>query len=229
LALVVHARADLSPELEQPLFDEHRHLAGEWKGLLTLREHPNVPLISILGRGELGARVLITRGSFPALPQHGALPFNLGRPRLLPLLETLDAAHHHAAIVIDDVEQAREQELERVITLVCRLPIDKPRDGFDRVLKRHATAREDWDELSDVHAVAPSREIVDGWAVPHLDRSQPRHLALDTRPIRVGRIRGLRRQSAKRGDANGDQNNDRDRMSDVVLLCQNFATTTPQG
>ena len=183
-------------QLEQPLFDQHRHLAGERKRLLPLGKDPDIPVVSFLGRGQLGARLLVARRLLLQLPDRSPLPLDFRRARLLPLLEAFDAAHHDGAVAVDGAEQAGEQQLERVVALVLRLGGGELRDGCGRLLERHAAAGEDRDELCHLFVVAPLREIVDRRAVPHLRRGQRRDLALHARPVRTGCARAANARGA---------------------------------
>src|SRR5262249_10903699 len=100
--------ADRAAELEQPLLDQHRHLAGKRDRLLTLGEDPHVPLMTLLGRGQFRTGMLIARGLLLELPQRSVLPFDLGRPRLLTLLKALNAVDHDGAVVVGGIDEARE-------------------------------------------------------------------------------------------------------------------------
>ena len=88
---LVHVRADLAAELEQALLDDDRHFTGERQGLLALGEDADVPVMPVLGRGQLRARIRIGCRPLLDLPQLGVLSFDLCRPCLLPTLEVLDA------------------------------------------------------------------------------------------------------------------------------------------
>src|SRR5262245_46854097 len=105
-------RADLAGELEQALLDDNRHLAGKRERLLALGKNTDVPVVLVLGSGELRACFLVARRPLLELPQLGALPFDLGRPRFLTPLEALDAVHHRGAVRVDRAEQAGEKQLE---------------------------------------------------------------------------------------------------------------------
>src|SRR5215510_8157642 len=101
-------RADLAGEFEQALLDDNWHLAGERERLLALGEDAHIPVMLVLGCGELGARLLVARRPFLELPQLSALPFDLARARFLPPLEALDAIHHGGTVGVDGTEQAGE-------------------------------------------------------------------------------------------------------------------------
>src|SRR5262245_53229139 len=94
---LIHMRADLAGELEQPLLDDNRNLARERERLLALGKDAHVPVILVLGRSQRHACILVVRCPFLELPQLSALPFDLGRPRFLTPLEALDAVHHGGA------------------------------------------------------------------------------------------------------------------------------------
>ena len=73
---VAHSRTNFAPQLEQPLFDQHRHLAGERKRLLALGKDPHIPVVSFLGRGQLGSRLLVVRRLLFQMPNCSPLPLD---------------------------------------------------------------------------------------------------------------------------------------------------------
>src|SRR5215468_6088973 len=103
-----HVSAYRAAELEQPLLDQHRHLAGQRDRLLALGEDPHVPLMALLGRGQFRTGPLVARGLLLELPQRSILPFDLGCPPLLALLKALNAVDHNGAIAVGGVDEARE-------------------------------------------------------------------------------------------------------------------------
>src|SRR4051794_24845007 len=96
----------------------------------------------VFGRRQLRACILISCRPFLELPQLCVLPFDLCRSCLLPALEALDAIHHGGTVRIHSAEQAREQELEGLVTLVLRLRCGELRDGGGGLLERHPTTHE---------------------------------------------------------------------------------------
>ena len=188
-------------------------------------------MLTAVCRSQLRACVRIGCRPLLDLPQLCVLPFDLCRPCLLPPLEALDAVHHGGTVCVDGAEQAGEQELEGLVTLVRGLRRGELCDGGGGLLERHATADEDGNELPRFLVVVPLGQVVDGGAIPHLNRGQRRYFSLDARPIRVGGIRRMGGRHDARGHARGEEANGCVRMSHVVLLGldQNGATTTPHG
>src|SRR5215468_8099988 len=103
-----HVSAYRAAELEQPLLDEHGHLAGKRDRLLALGEDPHVPLMALVGRSQLRAGPLVGCGLLLEVSELRRLPFDLGRPRLLALLKALDAVDHGGAIAVGRVDEAGE-------------------------------------------------------------------------------------------------------------------------